>query len=177
MRGRLALVTAAAAIAFSKCGGDTQTPTGPAQASASPQPTSPGPAPSATPQCNAALWDHVYDPSRLRIVDTCRTVTGVITDQHTNDDGDIDVRLALDPPYANLVNAGNVSNLNGHLQTEAICQAAIQTADASNACAGLNGAVRVPPDGTHVQVTGTYVLDLLHGWMEIHPISVLTVIP
>ena len=34
-----------------------------------------------------------------------------------------------------------------------------------------------PPDGTHVQVTGTYTLDKNHGWMEIHPISVLRVTP
>ena len=162
MRGRATLL-AAAAIAFTQCGGDAQSPA--------------APAPPATPQCNASLSIHVYDPSRLRIVDACRTVTGVITDQHTNEDGDIDVRLALDPPYAALVNAGNDTNLNGHLQTEAICQADIQTADAQRACAGFSGSLRIPANGTHVQITGTYVLDLLHGWMEIHPISVLTVIP
>ena len=131
----------------------------------------------ATPQCNESLWSHVYDPARLTIVDACKTVTGVITDQHKNDDGDIDVRLALDPPYANLLNAGNISNLNGHLQTEAICQTQIQNADAAHACQGFKGSVVVPPDGTHVQITGTYTLDKIHGWMEIHPISILRVSP
>jgi hypothetical protein len=126
--------------------------------------------------CNTTLWDHVYDPGRLQIHDACRTVTGTITDQHTNDDGDIDVRLEVDPPYRNLLNAGNISNLNGHLQTEAICQAAIQTADAARACQGFHGSIVIPPNGTHVQVTGTYTFDTNHGWMEIHPISILTVI-
>ena len=87
------------------------------------------------------------------------------------------MRLALDPPYANLLNAGNVSNLNGHLQTEAICQTPIQNADAARACEGFKGSVVVPPDGTHVQITGTYLLDKNHGWMEIHPISVLRISP
>jgi len=31
-----------------------------------------------------------------------------------------------------------------------------------------------PATGTRVQVTGSYVLDTNHGWMEIHPVSVVT---
>jgi hypothetical protein len=131
----------------------------------------------APPSCNASLWTHVYDPSRLTIVDACRTVSGTITDQHTNEDGDIDVRLQLDPPYANLLNAGNTANLSGHLQTEAICQTQITVDSAAVACRGFSGSVSVPPDGTHVQVTGSYVLDKIHGWMEIHPISDLRRVP
>jgi len=137
----------------------------------------PAPSPPPAPQCNSSLWSHVYDPSRLSVVDSCRTVTGTITDQHTNDDGDIDVRLAVDPPYTSLLNGGNISNLSGHLQTEAICQAPITVPDAARACSGLKGSVAVPANGTHVQVTGVYLLDKIHGWMEIHPISVLRVIP
>jgi len=137
--------------------------------------TAPPPA-AASPQCNAALWSHVYDPSRLQVRDACRTVTGTITDQHTNEDGDVDVRLAVDPPYTSLLNAGNISNLSGHLQTEAICQTQITDPNAAKACQGLKGSIAIPPNGTHVQVTGPYVYDSVHGWMEIHPISVLTVI-
>ena len=134
------------------------------------------PPPGPAPQCNAGLWSRVYDPSRLVIVNGCVSVTGTITDQHTNEDGDIDVRLEVDAPYKSLLNAGNISNLSGHLQTEAICQTTIQTADAVQACKGFSGSVGIPPNGTRVQVTGTYVLDTIHGWMEIHPISVLSVI-
>jgi len=159
MRYRLAVAATSIAIAFSQCSGSSPA------------------SPAAKAQCDESLWTHVYDPSRLQIRDTCRTVTGVITDQHLNDDGDIDVRLALDPPYVNLLNANNISNLNGHLQTEAICQAPISSADAARTCAGFTGSVRIPADGMHVQVTGTYTFDTFHGWMEIHPISVLTVIP
>lgn len=141
-------------------------------------PTAPPPtAGPATPQCNGALWNYVYDASRLQIKAGCQTVTGVITDQHTNDDGDIDVRLEVYAPYRGLLNGGNMSNLSGHLQTEAICQTSITTADAARACQGFHGSIAIPPNGAHVQVTGTYVLDTIHGWMELHPISVLTVIP
>lgn len=140
------------------------------------------PAPSATgasapiqPQCDAALWAHVYDPTRLKVMAACQTVTGTIVKQHASDDGDIDMELTLDPPFAGLLNKGNISNLNGNLNIEAICQAPVQPdiPAASPACGGAAKIV-VPPVGTHVQVTGSYVLDTNHGWMEIHPISVIT---
>jgi hypothetical protein len=125
--------------------------------------------------CDASLWNHVYDPARLQVRQPCITVTGTVTDFHTNDDGDIDIRLDVDQPYANLLNDGNISNLNGHLQTEAICQAPATAADAVQTCRGFAGSVAVPAVGAHVQVTGSYVLDTHHGWMEIHPISALSV--
>ena len=105
----------------------------------------------------------------------CQTVTGTIAKQHASDDGDIDIELTLDPQFANLLNKGNLTNLNGNLNIEAICQAAVQPdiPAASPACSGV-GKLVVPPVGAHVQVTGSYVLDTNHGWMEIHPISVIT---
>ena len=136
-------------------------------------PTSAGARPAA-PACDASLWNHVYDAARLQVRQACITVTGTVTDFHANDDGDIDIRLDVDPPYANLLNDGNVANLNGHLQTEAICQAPQTAADAIQACRGFVGSVAVPAVGARVQVTGSYVLDTHHGWMEIHPISALS---
>jgi len=127
------------------------------------------------PTCDASLWSHVYDAARLQVRQPCITVTGTVTDFHTNDDGDIDIRLDVDQPYANLLNDGNISNLNGHLQTEAICQTPPSAAEAIPACRGFAGSVAVPAVGAHVQVTGSYVLDTHHGWMEIHPISALSV--
>jgi hypothetical protein len=156
------------AVLLAACGG---TSTGSTPSAAAPGAVLPPP-----PQCDASLWEHVYDPGRLKIMGACQTVTGTITDQHTNDDGDIDVRIAVDPAYANLLNAGNISGLNGHLQTEAICQTAVKSAEAAPACRGFTGSIVIPRDGTRVQVTGTYVLDTHHGWMEIHPISDLRVI-
>lgn len=172
----LAVIVSSVSLAY--CGGP-DTPTGPTPAASSPAaPAVPGTPPPAAPQCDASLWNHVYDPERLQVVDACRTVTGVITDDHSNDDGDIDIRLAVDPPYANLLNGGNISNLSGHLQTEAICQAPVQSnvPDALRACRNFTGTVPVPPVGTHVQVTGVYTLDKNHGWMELHPISVLSIV-
>ncbi len=157
-----ALGLAMAILATPACGGSGSSPTT---------------AVAAQPQCNPSLWNNVYDPTRLKVMASCMTVTGTIINQHASDDGDIDMEFALDPQFANLLNSGNVSKLSGNLNIEAICQAPIQpdTPAAVPACQGLPSLIVLPPVGTHVQVTGSYVLDTNHGWMEIHPISVIEV--
>jgi len=133
----------------------------------------------ASPPCDPGLWPHMHDVQRIKIIKACQTVTGVIATAHASDDGDIDMQLTLDPGYASLLNSGNLAKLNGNLQTEAICQAPVHSdvPDAQRTCANFTGTVPIPAIGTHVQVTGVYVLDSDHGWMEIHPISVLGRVP
>ncbi len=127
--------------------------------------------------CNPDLWNHVYDPSRLQVIDVCRTVIGHVSDLHANEDGDYDIRVALDPPYAALVNDANQAQLQGHLQIETVCQAQATVADAKAACAGFVGNVRIPQPGQHISAAGSYVLDTNHGWMEIHPVSAIRIVP
>jgi hypothetical protein len=129
----------------------------------------------AAPQCDARLWSHVYDPVRLKVVAPCESMTGVVATQHHSDDGDIDMRVVPDAPFAHLLNAAN----NGSLQVEAICQGKIlpDTPAASVSCRDFTGSVTIPAVGAHVQVTGSYVLDTNHGWMEIHPTTTISVIP
>ncbi|HEY6894688.1 MAG TPA: carboxypeptidase-like regulatory domain-containing protein [Rhodanobacteraceae bacterium] len=131
--------------------------------------------PPPAPRCDPGLWAHVHDVKRLKVVSACETATGVIVSAHSNDDGDIDMQLAVDPPYTKLLNSGNLQKLNGNLQTEAICQAKVHSdvPDALRSCREFTGTVPIPAIGTHVQVTGTYVLDQDHGWMELHPITAL----
>jgi len=159
------VLLAAAALLAHACGGS----------SAGPSATAPVTPPA--PQCDPSLWNYVYDPTRLTVKASCQTVAGTIINQHASDDGDIDMELALDPPYANLVNAANIAKLSGNLNIEAICQAPIQpdTPQAVPACRGIPGLLTLPPVGAHVQVTGTYVLDTNHAWMELHPISIIDV--
>jgi len=90
----------------------------------------------------------------------------------------MDMPLALDPPYTNLLNNGNTTSLGGHLNVEAICQATIHpdVPAAVPACGSFHGSVFIPPAGAHVQVTGSYVLDTNHGWMEIHPATAITLL-
>lgn len=124
------------------------------------------------PTCDPALWPHVYDASRLTVLNSCMTVTGTIDNApHVSDDGDLDFHFVPDPQFAYLLNDAS----NGHLHVEAICQGAIQsdTPQATQSCGNYHGSVVIPPPGTRVSVTGPYVLDTNHGWTEIHPVTVI----
>jgi hypothetical protein len=156
-----------AALSVSRCG-SSSTPSVPSA------PSAPTPAAAAAPQCDASLWSHVYLPSRLTVMAACQTMTGIVVSQHTNDDGDIDMRVSPDAPFLGLLNAAN----QGTLQVEAICQTTIEPnrPQAAVSCKGFTGTVQIPPVGALVQVTGTHVLDTNHGWMEIHPASVITIV-
>jgi hypothetical protein len=120
----------------------------------------------------------VYAPSRLKVVDTCRIVTGVVHDEHQNEDGDVDVRVTPDPGYESVLNDANRTKLDGALQVEAVCQAPIKATETASesACGSYQGHVIIPPVGAHVQVVGSYVLDTNHGWMEIHPVTAINIL-
>jgi hypothetical protein len=61
----------------------------------------------------------------------------------------------------------------GDLVVEPICQHSITQADAiPPACSNFHQDINIPEVGSHVNVTGSYVLDKEHdGWAEIHPVT------
>jgi hypothetical protein len=117
----------------------------------------------------------VHDPKRLAIVTSCITVTGTLIESHSSDDGDIDMDLDLDPQFKYLLNQGNITKTNGYLHIEAICQAPVHpdVPAAMVSCGTFHGTVPIPANGTYVRVTGVYLEDNDHGWMEIHPITAM----
>lgn len=135
------------------------------------------------PQCDQTLWTHVYHPSRLN-QQGCITVTGTIVDAthgrrrdgvRHEADGDTHGWLKPDPQYAHLLDEGNKRYEGGNLVFEIVCHWKPTQADAKPACSGYHSTIAIPPVGTHVMMTGTYVLDTNHGrWMEIHPVSSIT---
>lgn len=126
--------------------------------------------------CDPALWQHVYHPYRLHVISACKTVTGTVEDVRQEPDGDTHILLKPDPGYAGLINAGNIKREHGDLVLETICAGSVSQADAVAACHGFTSRVRSVSAGDRVRVTGSYVLDADHGWMEIHPVSRITVI-
>jgi hypothetical protein len=87
--------------------------------------------------------------------------------------------LQLDPKFAAMLNSGNRSNESENLVFEIVCYWKPTQADAISACpsADKNG-VKVPPLGSHVEITGAFVQDDNHAhWMEIHPVSKIHIIP
>jgi uncharacterized protein YraI len=139
-------------------------------------------------QCDDSLWDHVYHSQRLIVKQQCISVTGTIVDA-TNGrkpdgvrreaDGDTHGWLNVDPEFKNLLNAGNMSDEGGNLVFEIVCKFHVTQADAKAACPQTyHSPVEIPPVGSHVRIVGTYVQDTNHAkWMEIHPVTSITVIP
>lgn len=138
----------------------------------------------ASPECDAKLWDHVYRPGRLEILNPCIRVTGVITRGRARKakDGDDKLFLRLDPQYRYLLNDWNTRKQQGDMVLEWICQAdfAPNKKAAKKACEGFpkSKIQKIPEPGTRVAVVGSYVLDIGHGgWAEIHPVTSITVLP
>jgi hypothetical protein len=150
-------------------------------------PTIPDVQPPADAGCDANLWAHVYHAQRLIVKHQCIAVTGVLVDatngkqpdgvRHEKD-GDTHGWLKPDPEFTNLLNAGNMSAEGGNLVFEIVCKFPVTQPDAVSACKGFSDPIVIPPVGSHVRIVGTYVQDTFHAqWMEIHPVTSITVIP
>ena len=125
------------------------------------------------PSCNASLWSHVYDPSRLTIVNRCITVTGTVTESSRDDDGDQHFLVKLDAGQDQLLKKRNMKKKGGDLVAEIVCANKVKLKKAKAACAGYSNQITLPTVGAHVTVTGSYVIDTHNGWAEIHPVSQL----
>jgi hypothetical protein len=147
-----------------------------------------GAAPDTAAQCDASLWMHVYNAERLIVHAQCIAITGTIVDatngkQHDGvrheKDGDTHGWLKLDAPFDTLINDGNRSKEGSNLVFEIVCRFHVTQTDAEPACpASYHTTVTLPPVGSHVRMVGSYVMDNNHDkWMEIHPVTSITVIP
>jgi hypothetical protein len=121
--------------------------------------------------CDASLWNHVYNPTRLQQVSSCSSVTGVITESSVDDDGDQHFLLKLDPGQDSLLNKRNDKKKGGDIVLEIVCANPTTMKKAKKACAGYTNPIAIPAVGAHVRATGTYVIDSHNGWAEIHPVS------
>ena len=139
-------------------------------------------------ECDDSLWQHVYKPERLIVKQKCVAVSGTIVDAtnkkqpdgvRQEPDGDSHGWLDLDPQFKNLLNAGNMSAEQGNMVFEIVCMFHVSQQDAKASCLPpYHNQVQVPPIGSHVRIVGTYVQDTNHAqWMEIHPVTSITVIP
>jgi len=128
-------------------------------------------------QCDQSLWKHVYNPNRLQVVNPCKSATGVIESKRVEKDGDYHIRVKLDPQFSRLINSANIQNQFGDLVVEPICVNKVTQADAISACQNFHQNISIPPIGSHVKITGAYVLDKEHGnWAEIHPVTSITTV-
>jgi Bacterial SH3 domain len=151
------------------------------------QPLTPTPPQPPETQCDPSLWSHVYHAQRLIVKQQCISVTGTIVDATAGKkpdgvrheaDGDTHGWLKVDAEFENLLNAGNLSDEGGNLVFEIVCRFPVSQQDAKTACLNYTDHVSLPPVGSHVQIVGTLVQDTFHAkWIEIHPVTSITVLP
>src|SRR5262245_44957396 len=84
--------------------------------------------PSYAQQCDASLWKHVYHGpnfptarDRLQTKKASITVKGTIVSAGQEKDGDLHIRLRVDPQFKNLLNAKNNTGEKGFLVVEPMC--------------------------------------------------------
>ena len=122
-------------------------------------------------QCDASLWDHVYNRSRLEVIEPCKVVTGTVEELDQNEDGDTHMLLKLDAGYENLLFKRNKTKKDGNLVIEVVCANAVTEKKVGTACSGYSNKISIPSVGDHIRVTGSYVNDSHNDWAEIHPVS------
>jgi hypothetical protein len=127
-------------------------------------------------QCDTSLWRHVYKPERLQVQRWCISVSGTIVSKPPEGDGDVHIRVQLDPQFQNLLNEKNMTEQGGNLVVEPMCLKRVTQASAMRACRGWKQRITIPAVGSRVVVTGDYALDTEHGWMEIHPVTIIRVV-
>jgi len=137
-------------------------------------------------QCDGSLWKHVYKPKRLLVKQACVVATGTIVDATNGKrkdacrheaDGDGHCFLKLDAGQENFLNQKNLDNEDGNLVVEPICIYRVTQQDAIAACKNFTQHLKWPHPGMHVKITGSFVTDLQHGHNELHPVSIVEIIP
>ncbi len=121
--------------------------------------------------CNQSLWQYVYNPGRLQVLNACVSVTGAVEEVRKEPDGAIHIRFRLDQPFTALLNEKNISMQQGDLVLEPICQGKVRQPDAAEPCSQYNGPYFEPVVGQRYLVWGAYVRDADHGWNELHPVT------
>lgn len=150
--------------------------------------------------CDTSYWNHTYHNYRLKIYDSCVTITATIKyliPPVINGDGDYHIYVTPDSPYLWMINYIDSSILiqcGGHrdsigiilfpgtLNVEEICKGPVTDPQPAkgyedSACLPFNDLVYLPNANEHVSITGPYVMDIDHCWNELHPVSHMAVVP
>lgn len=147
--------------------------------------------------CDTSYWNHTYSNARLKIYDSCRTITGVVKIEippTLTGDGDYHIYVQPDSQYqwmqyyrdTNFIKLCEGSDSTGYqicptcLNVEEVCKGAVVDGGAlgdteTAACVSFSDTVYLPNTNERVEVTGPYVYDTVHCWNELHPVSKMVV--
>jgi hypothetical protein len=109
--------------------------------------------------CAAQPLRAVYRPSRLKVMQSCADVTGVVVAWRHEHDGDYHVSMRMDDP--GWTNPVNTAKQHGYTVVEFVPLLP-------------RPALKV---GERLHMIGTRVLDVQHGgWVELHPVFAVEVV-
>jgi hypothetical protein len=148
--------------------------------------------------CDSTLWNHVYDPSRLTLVQDCIEVTGIVWEKPIAEgDADYHISIKLDNGQAFYLNQKNYELKDSCLVVEVVCavkdmkrKGKVKTtllyrllySDLPGVCDDYYNKIYIPKKGEHVKVSGPLIIDegeysiVEHGWQEIHPVNSIELI-
>jgi hypothetical protein len=120
----------------------------------------------------------VHNPDRLRVLAACQHASGIIVDVAYEDDGDYHLWFKVDPGYEFLLNFENHFQgrpaLLGEITPDCPSETNPTSAAAAARCPKTN--LPIPKVGDHIAVDGPWVLDVDHGWREIHPVDSIRIL-
>src|SRR6266566_811563 len=100
--------------------------------------------------CDTSLWNKIYKSGRLVVKEECKTVKGIIVSKKNEPDGDIHIKLKLDPGQNIILTKTNYSELDSCIIIEPICVNKVFQPGAIRSCNGYINQIVIPVIGQHV---------------------------
>lgn len=119
----------------------------------------------------------VYHPQRLQLLEPCVLYRGVVIANLREPDGDSHLWIAPDPDYERFLNLANVYHGRKALVAEIVPACTRAPADEASVARCPRSMLSPPASGSHVEITGPWVLDTHHHWLEIHPVASIKILP
>jgi len=131
------------------------------------------PTPTGSPTCDLGAVQRLYHPYRFTVYG-CAEFTGTVLAVLHEPDGDWHIWAAPDPGYEGLLNQANVYHGRRALVLEIVPACASAPLDSHAAAQCPPSPIAAPAVAAHIRASGPWVLDVPHGWAEIHPVESLT---
>jgi hypothetical protein len=131
-----------------------------------------------SPGCRASAPEAgVWKPDRLRILSPCLRAAGVVVQVIREPDGDRHVWFDPDKGFESLLNRENHFQGKPAMLAEIVPDCPLDTnpPDANAAASCPESTLPIPGPGDHIDIYGPWVLDLDHGWQEIHPVDSIVI--
>jgi hypothetical protein len=112
------------------------------------------------------------------VLDLCKHAVGTVVDVAHEDDGDYHVWFRVDPGYEYLLNEQDHFQAKPSMLAEITprCPPSTNPPDARSAAQCPKTNLPIPKLGDRIAIDGPWVLDIDHGWREIHPVDAIHIL-